>query len=289
MSTALALRSAAGATNFPSTTGTTRYQSHRCARRVPFAPTKAAGATPLCPSEPCVSLIEMSSAPPLRIGWNLQASRILMGLFVYCRSACRVSLVLSLGDLCLTVVRPRRYANVTLGESCILEKTTYYSDVVDTNGQRLGVNVMRSNCKAPGSYCDPTTLVCQPTKAIGASCIANPECEQVSPIVSAISVMPKVLTPTAKLRFQGFLHGTSWKGSSCCSVALRNHCFFCPDRLALFQSLSCVATNLNIKTAMTVTCVALTLIHKRHRYAHYQEVRDYYLEQIRSVPSAWLL
>jgi hypothetical protein len=78
---------------------------------------------------------------------------------------------------------------VTLGESCVSEETTYYSDV-DANGQRFGVNVTRSNCKTPELYCDPATLVCQLTKAIGVSCVANSECEQVGSLVSTISITP---------------------------------------------------------------------------------------------------
>jgi hypothetical protein len=35
--------------------------------------------------------------------------------------------------------------------------------------------------------------------------------------------------------------------------------------------------------AMIATCMLLTLIHKRHRFDHYKEVREYYYEQIRSV------
>jgi hypothetical protein len=35
--------------------------------------------------------------------------------------------------------------------------------------------------------------------------------------------------------------------------------------------------------AMIATCMLLTLIHKRHCFDHYKEVREYYYEQIGSV------
>lgn len=44
-----------------------------------------------------------------------------------------------------------------------------------------------------------------------------------------------------------------------------------------------IAPRATIVIAMIATCIMLTLIHKRHRFKHYKEVRDYYYEQIRWV------
>ena len=70
-----------------------------------------------------------------------------------------------------------RYANITLGQSCIVDNTTY----TDTgpNGEQYMFTVMRDNCRSPQFYCDPGSSVCQRTKAVGMACQLDSECEEV--------------------------------------------------------------------------------------------------------------
>ena len=74
-----------------------------------------------------------------------------------------------------------RYANVSLGASCITENTTYVDE--DFNGQPVSITVYRDNCQS-ACYCDLNSLVCEKTKPLGTFCLSDPECELVSFVMS---------------------------------------------------------------------------------------------------------
>lgn len=72
---------------------------------------------------------------------------------------------------------PARYANVTEGQPCILDQTTYYESGSD--GTQFANVITRSNCKTPKFYCDAGRATCQRTRPIGSPCASDFECEQV--------------------------------------------------------------------------------------------------------------
>lgn len=71
-----------------------------------------------------------------------------------------------------------RYANVTLGQRCILDQTTYLE--FGPNGQQLSHTISRHNCRSPLLFCDPSSLQCFHTKPVGTPCEADLECRSVS-------------------------------------------------------------------------------------------------------------
>jgi len=143
------------------------------------------------------------------------------------------------GSICLKGVC--MYANVTLGEPCVMDNTTY--NLITLNGQRSTNIVVRDNCHSPLLYCGGGTMVCERSKALGVSCSSDQECE---------------------MRNCG-AHGV-------CADPPET-----PLKVAPWQY---AVTAICVIGAMTATCVLLTLIHKRHRYEHYKELHGYYYEQV---------
>ena len=81
-----------------------------------------------------------------------------------------------------------RYANATLNQPCIIENTTYVTDlhVGDPNGDgeaTYTTSVIKHNCRSPGLFCDPEADVagptCQPTKELKKDCRFDAECASV--------------------------------------------------------------------------------------------------------------
>jgi len=75
------------------------------------------------------------------------------------------------GSICLNYLC--YYANVTIGQPCVVENTPYvgYTDA----GGAYSYIVSRDNC-ANGLYCDGTALTCFQNKALNAVCTGNKEC-----------------------------------------------------------------------------------------------------------------
>ncbi|CDO69359.1 hypothetical protein BN946_scf184746.g40 [Trametes cinnabarina] len=71
------------------------------------------------------------------------------------------------GSLCLKSTCT--YANVTLGQTCILDDVTYID--LGPDGEQFSNSVTRHNCKTPQFYCDAGLQVCIPTKSLGVSCV----------------------------------------------------------------------------------------------------------------------
>lgn len=143
------------------------------------------------------------------------------------------------GSICLKSTC--MYANITLGQSCIVDNTTY----TDTgpNGEQYMFTVTRDNCRSPQFYCDPGSSACQRAKAVGVACQLDSECEERNCNSAKVCVEP----PETPLRVAPWQWGL---------------------------------TIGSILAAMVVICILLTLIHRRHRYARYKELQEYYHDQI---------
>jgi len=75
------------------------------------------------------------------------------------------------GSICLKTVCT--FANVTVGQSCIVDNTAYIAYGAD--GSEFIDVVSRGNCMK-GFYCDGQSLVCNQQKAFGQTCDADKEC-----------------------------------------------------------------------------------------------------------------
>ncbi|KAJ7111925.1 hypothetical protein C8R44DRAFT_711519 [Mycena epipterygia] len=142
------------------------------------------------------------------------------------------------GSICLRSVC--MHANVTLGEQCITDNTTYID--VGPNGQQVANTVSRDNCQSPRFYCDPAQLVCQRTLPVHSLCQADQECTSLNCAEGTCTDPPET-----------------------------------PVRIAPWQ---CALTATAIVGAMVATCMLLTLLHKQHRLHRSRELRDYYYQQI---------
>ncbi|KXN87282.1 hypothetical protein AN958_09014 [Leucoagaricus sp. SymC.cos] len=134
------------------------------------------------------------------------------------------------------------YANATLANPCISDNTTY-TFPSPMSRELYTLSVIRHNCISPGLYCDPTSSLCVPIKANGNSCISDFEC------VTGIC------------------------DQGVCSAS--------PDIPYEVTPRQWVILISGILIALLMTTSALILIHRRHRYARFRELREYYTEQIR--------
>ncbi|KAJ6544975.1 hypothetical protein DFH09DRAFT_927697 [Mycena vulgaris] len=142
------------------------------------------------------------------------------------------------GSICLRSVC--MHANVTLGERCITDNTTYLD--IGPSGQQVTNTVSRDNCQSPKFYCDPTQPICERTQPINSPCQADQQCTSMNCAAGTCANPPET-----------------------------------PVRIAPWQ---CALTATAMVGAMAVTCVFLTLLHKRHRLDRSRELRDYYYQQI---------
>lgn len=69
------------------------------------------------------------------------------------------------------------YANVTIGQPCQSENTTYTGD--DPSGQQIVFRIARDNCHTPDLFCDPSAGICAKTSESGSSCNIDRQCETV--------------------------------------------------------------------------------------------------------------
>ncbi|KIY44376.1 hypothetical protein FISHEDRAFT_51660 [Fistulina hepatica ATCC 64428] len=74
------------------------------------------------------------------------------------------------GSVCLNNIC--MWANVTLGQACVVENTAYIAYGV--SGEFIDI-ISRGNCQV-GLYCDSQQLVCMSVKAVGESCDGDKEC-----------------------------------------------------------------------------------------------------------------
>ncbi|KAI0629332.1 hypothetical protein C8Q77DRAFT_1143400 [Trametes polyzona] len=133
------------------------------------------------------------------------------------------------------------YANMTLGQACTIDDVTYID--VGPGGEQFSNTVSRHNCVTPQFYCDANLTACVPTKALGAPCASDQEC----------------------LSF---------------NCAPNGACADPPETPARVEAWQIVLTSLSVITAMVVTVVMLTFVHKRLRLQRYREIREYYEEQM---------
>ena len=93
-------------------------------------------------------------------------------------------------QLNLSFFPSKRYANATLNQPCIIENTTYVTDlhIGDPNGDGEAtyiMNVIKHNCRSPNLFfCDPDAdleagPICQPTKELKKNCRFDAECASV--------------------------------------------------------------------------------------------------------------
>ncbi|TFK78224.1 hypothetical protein K466DRAFT_507635, partial [Polyporus arcularius HHB13444] len=138
------------------------------------------------------------------------------------------------GSVCLKSICT--YANMTLGQPCILDVTSYADGAHNST-------VARHNCQTPRFYCHSGFAVCVPTKALGLPCESNEECQSITCGSQGMCVDPPG-TP---------IHVKAWHF---------------------------VITGLSVIATMCAIVVMLTLFHKRQRLKRYQEIREFYDEQV---------
>ncbi|KAH8074802.1 hypothetical protein BXZ70DRAFT_902810 [Cristinia sonorae] len=143
------------------------------------------------------------------------------------------------GSLCLhsTCV----YANATLGEQCIADQTTYID--IGPSGEEFDFTVTRHNCLTPSLFCDPNTLRCIQTKAIGEDCSSDQDC-----------------------------HSLNCDSGSCVDP---------PEMPTQVKTWQWAAVISSVVTTMVLIVVTLIMIQKRIRARNYEEIHEYYEEQIR--------
>lgn len=104
-----------------------------------------------------------------------------MEVFVFNRNACK----LHESNLVLLIFQLKhfdsRYANVTFGQPCGIENTTTIG--IGSSGEQTTVVMTRDNCQSPNLFCDPDIMICEHTKYIGGTCMADGECQTVSVII----------------------------------------------------------------------------------------------------------
>ncbi|KAI0067237.1 hypothetical protein BV25DRAFT_1877050 [Artomyces pyxidatus] len=132
------------------------------------------------------------------------------------------------------------YANATDAQPCSFELTTY-ADVGPT-GEGFTNAIVRDNCQTSRFFCNTRTSLCEPLRDVGQACQYHRDCRSYN--------------------------------------CLQNLCTSSPEAPFAVEIWQYVVTGLSITLAMVATCVMLTLMHKRHRLASYQETRDYCYEQI---------
>lgn len=173
-------------TAFCSASTNATCQTRACRRdEFPFGFENASAIPPLCkngtycPDEgsgckalvgvglPCqVDRDEQCAPPPnwqdIASSWNNNGSVCLQSTCTY--------VIASLQPPCsLRLILRNRYANMTLGQPCILDVATYS----DNN------TIARHNCQTPRFYCHSGYGVCVPTKALGIPCESDEECQSV--------------------------------------------------------------------------------------------------------------
>jgi len=90
------------------------------------------------------------------------------------------------GSVCLTNIC--MWANVTLGQPCVVENTPYIGYGLDGSQEFINI-VSRGNC-ALGMYCDSQKLLCMNDIAIGSACGADKECSSSNCLATGVCGKP---------------------------------------------------------------------------------------------------
>ncbi|KAI0264376.1 hypothetical protein BC834DRAFT_826430 [Gloeopeniophorella convolvens] len=133
------------------------------------------------------------------------------------------------------------YANASETQPCVFEVSTYAD--VDAAGVGYTNTITRDNCQTARFFCNTATNMCESLRTVGQPCQYHRDCRSYN--------------------------------------CLQNVCANAPEEpfdVVLWQY---ATTTLAIVLAMASTCAMLTLMHRRHRLKHYQEIRDYCDEQMR--------
>ncbi|KIM80388.1 hypothetical protein PILCRDRAFT_73344 [Piloderma croceum F 1598] len=163
------------------------------------------------------------------------------------------------GSLCLK--GKCRYANITLGQACQIENTTYLD--LDLTGEPIKTTVIRDNCRTPELFCDTATMLCEHTKVTGGTCQTDGECKTHNCGENGYCIdQPETPLNVAPWQYVILV---------LCIVAGG----FGDRKFTLKFDHPIVAT--------ITTCIALNFVHKRDHKQRRREVQDYYNEQTRSV------
>lgn len=131
---------------------------------------------------------------------------------------------LSLWFLILTMFVHDRYANMTLGQPCILDDVTYID--MGPNGEQFSNTVTRHNCQTPQFYCDASVKACVPTKTLGTSCITDQECQSVRLSIMAVpGSFANMMCISVQLRSKRCMFRPSGDSSTSGNLADRSDCF----------------------------------------------------------------
>nr|XP_018262889.1 uncharacterized protein I303_04375 [Kwoniella dejecticola CBS 10117]OBR85047.1 hypothetical protein I303_04375 [Kwoniella dejecticola CBS 10117] len=77
------------------------------------------------------------------------------------------------GSICL--LGRCMWSNITLGQNCLIENTTYMG--YDHSGMSFTNTVIRDNCIQGQGYCDTSSNTCLPLLKIGQGCSTDRECQ----------------------------------------------------------------------------------------------------------------
>lgn len=138
-----------------------------------FCPDSGSGCRPLVyVGGVCELNRDEQCAPPL--DWQDLADTQNFNGSICLHSMCMCVFVISIGAHVNPSIKCGRYANVTLGQPCIADNTTYVDFGLD--GQQYTSTITRDNCKSPQFFCDLNGMVCQRTKFVGSACVSDSEC-----------------------------------------------------------------------------------------------------------------
>lgn len=126
-----------------------------------FCPDEGDGCKPLLPPGGACQLNRDNQCSPSSSQWQTLASPDNFNGSICLRSICM-------------------FANATIGLPCVIDSTVYAGYGPGSNGQPYTVTVVRDNCRSPMLYCDPSSVVCLKSKALGEVCASDRECLSVS-------------------------------------------------------------------------------------------------------------
>ncbi|KAG9087750.1 hypothetical protein FS749_002678 [Ceratobasidium sp. UAMH 11750] len=132
-----------------------------------------------------------------------------------------------------------QYANITLGQPCLVENTVY---IGYSGGGQQNINIVSRDRCAVGLWCNAQTSVCEPTVSLGQSCSAHKQCDTYTCGTENVCTVPP---------------GT-------------------PLQIQLWQY---IVTGIAIVLIMVGTSIGLFKMHTRSRAKKLREIREYFREQ----------
>lgn len=147
------------------------------------------------------------------------------------------------GSICLHSIC--MYANVTFGQPCIIENTTYIIEYGNqSKRQKFKNTVSRHNCHPPELYCDPNAgATCQLAKFTGADCSSDMECMMLN-------------------------------------CADNGKCADPPGLPTILPPWTCTVIGIGISSVLIAICCMLMFIHRWNNRTSERQLRDYYVEQL---------